>query len=42
MVAAVFIGLEANEFAKDAERAREEGLAAKKKLVKDEVEKVVD
>jgi signal transduction histidine kinase len=42
MVAAVFIGLEATEFAKDAERARQEGFAAKKKLVKDEVEKVVD
>lgn len=42
MVAVVFIGLEAREFSKDAELAREEGLTEKKLLVKSEVEKVID
>lgn len=42
LVAVVFIGLEAREFSKDAELAREKGLAEKKLLVKTEVEKVID
>ncbi len=41
-VAAIFIFFEVKEFNKDAEKAREEGLARKKQQVKAEVEKVID
>lgn len=42
MVAVVFIALEAREFSKDAELARENGLLEKKMLVRTEVEKIID